>query len=69
MVTGVNNMNSMLIINYIRSRGLSKSEFCKLCDIDEETLENMIYFGKYDNDTLVRVGDIIGVGYYRFFMS
>ena len=59
--------NSMLIIKYIRSNKISKELFCELCQIEVAELDLMIYLGKYDNKTLEKIANIIGVGYYEFF--
>ena len=57
----------MLIINYIRYNKLSKEEFCKLCDMDTSTLDEIIYLGKYDTNTLKKIAKILNIGFYEFF--
>jgi len=61
-------MNSLKIIEYMRNNKLSKENFCKLCEIDLQTLDDMVYYGKYDNKTLEKIADKINIGYYQFFM-
>ena len=60
--------NSMLIIKYMRNNKLSKEQFCQLCNIDLTTLDDIVYFGKYQYETLSRIGEKIDAGIYEFFM-
>lgn len=60
-------MNPLIIIEYIRQHKLTKEEFCKFCEINIETLDDMIYFDKYNNETLEKISDKTNIGYYQFF--
>ena len=60
-------LNAMVIIKYIRRNNITKDFFCKLCKIDDITLDDIVYLGKYDNATLEKIANIIGIGYYDFF--
>lgn len=61
-------MNSLKIIEYMREHKLSKCDFCKLCEIDIQTLDEIVYFGKYDNQTLEKIATKLNINYYQFFI-
>ena len=60
-------LNSMRIIKFIRYNNLTLDKFCKMCNINKDILDKMVYLGKYDNEILERMSTILGISYYEFF--
>lgn len=61
-------MNPLKIINYIRENKLTKTEFCKKCNIDISLLDSIIYYGKSIDYTITeRIASVMGIGVYELF--
>ena len=62
-------MNPLKIIKYIRQNKLTKSEFCKMCNISATTLDSIIYYGKsVDFSVVEKISATIGIGVYELYM-
>lgn len=42
-------MNPLVIIQYIRQHNMTKSEFCKICSITIQMLDDIVFYGKCPN--------------------
>lgn len=61
-------MDSIKIINYIRKHHLTKSEFCKKCNITLSLLDDIVYYGKsVDFQIAERISDAMGIGVYALY--
>lgn len=64
----VTNMNALKIIEYIRKHNITKSEFCKKCNISLSTLDDIIYYGKsVDYMVAEKISDAMGIGVYALY--
>ena len=62
-------MNPLKIINYIRENKLTKTDFCKKCNIDISLLDGIIYYGKsIDYSITERIASVMGIGVYELFI-
>ena len=56
------------IIEYIRRNNLTKSEFCKMCNITPKTLDDIIYYGKtIDCQKAEKISNTMGIGIYELY--
>ena len=61
-------MNALKIIEYIRKHNITKSEFCKKCNISLSTLDDIIYYGKsVDYMVAKKISDTMGIGVYALY--
>lgn len=61
-------MNPLKIINYIREHKLTKTDFCKLCNIKLSMLDDIIYYGKtVDFAIAERIAKSLGLGVYELY--
>ena len=61
-------MNPFKIIQFIRQPKLSKEDFCKLCDIDVQLLDNIVYYGySVEFKIAERIADAMGIGVYLLY--
>lgn len=61
-------MNPLKIIEYIKNHKLTKSDFCKKCNIDISTLDDIVYYGKnVDMSIAERISEAMGVGLYELY--
>lgn len=62
-------MNPLKIINYIREQKITKSEFCKLCNIKPSTLDCIVYYGNMiDHSVAEKICNVIGIGIYELYI-
>ena len=62
-------MNPLKIIEYIRMHNLTKSEFCKMCEITLSTLDNIVYYGNnVDYDVAEKISVAMGIGVYELYV-
>jgi len=61
-------MNPIKIIEYIRQHKLTKSEFCKMCNISLPMLDDIVYYGKTINHKVAeKIADAMGIGFYDLY--
>ena len=61
-------MNPFKIIQFIRQHKLSKEDFCKLCDIDIQLLDNIVYYGySVEFKIAERIADAMSIGVYLLY--
>ena len=61
-------MNPLKIIEYIRQHKLTKSEFCKMCNISIATLDNIIYYGhNVDYKIAEEISNVMEIGVYELY--
>ena len=61
-------MNPLKIIEYIRRNKLTKSEFCKMCNISIDMLDNIVYYGhNVDYNIAEKICDAMGIGVYELY--
>ena len=61
-------MNPLKIINYIQQHNLTKEQFCKLCDINVSTLDDIVYYGKsVDYKVAEKISNVMGIGVYELY--
>ena len=61
-------MNPLKIIEYIRRHNLTKSEFCKRCNIKLSTLDSIIYYGNnVDYKVVEQISNGMGIGVYELY--
>ena len=67
-ITKGNTTNALKIIEYIRKHNITKSEFCKKCNISLSTLDDIIYYGKnVDYMVAEKISDAMGIGVYALY--
>ena len=63
------NMNPLKIINYIRVNNLTKSEFCKICNIKLSILDDIVYYGNnVDFKIVEKISNVMGIGVYELYI-
>jgi len=61
-------MNPLKIIEYIRQHNISKSQFCKMCNITLSALDSIVYYGKnVDYSVVEKIADAMGIGVYELY--
>lgn len=61
-------MNPLKIIEYIREHKLTKSEFCKICNITLATLDDIVYYGACkDFEIAEKISDAMNIGVYELY--
>ena len=61
-------MNPLRIIDYIRENKLTKTQFCKMCNISTSTLDTLVYYGKsVDFSIMEKIAEGMNVGVYALY--
>ena len=61
-------MNPLRIIDYIREHKLTKTQFCKICNIKLSTLDKIVYYGKViDFSIAEQIAESMGMGVYELY--
>ena len=55
------------ILSYINRNNLKKEEFCKICGINTETYENIMYEKAVDSFTLLNMAQALKIDIYFLF--
>ena len=64
-----NLINTQLIENYIKENGLSKTKFCKICNISLSTYKRIMTDKNVRINALFRISRVLKIPFYQIFNS